>query len=316
MKSELLALAIILSILVGLPVAAFGYQQARTAAAGVQVVELNALAPESGGWQPDILRVTAGERVRLRIHSPAVLHGFAIGRTEIGPVDVWPGKVVEIEFSIAEPGTYTFYCTRWCSANHWRMRGTLEVTDADGDIPLPGGEPAPYIALGLDLDAEREPVAAPARLPSAARGAELGLTPPAIGPADAPVGVFAALRVAHPQPSDDALWDLTAYAWQRNTTIAALSLGRQLYARDCAACHGVDGRGEGVMARDLSEETGDLSDPTQLFGVPDALLHGKIVRGGMGTGMPSWGDIYTDEEAWALVAFLRTFTFAFPQSVE
>lgn len=302
MKSERLALTIVLSILIGLPVAASGCQQAQMTPAGIRVIELDAHAPESGGWQPDVLRVSAGERVRLRIHSPAVAHGFAIGRTAIGPVDVWPGEVTEIEFSIAEPGTYTFFCTRWCSANHWRMRGTLEVVDANGDIPLPARTPAPYITLGLDLDAKREPVTAPAQLPSAARGAELGLTPPAIGPADTPIGVQAALGAAHPQLSDDDRWDLVAYAWRRNTTDEALTLGRQLYARDCAACHGVNGQGAG--------KTGDLTDPAQFFQVPDALIHGKIVRGGMGTGMPGWGDIYTDEEAWALVAFLRTFIFA------
>ena len=40
-----------------------------------------------------------------------------------------------------------------------------------------------------------------------------------------------------------------------------------------------------------------------------ALLQGKVLRGGMGTGMPEWGSLYSDQELWAVVAFLRSFTF-------
>jgi len=40
-----------------------------------------------------------------------------------------------------------------------------------------------------------------------------------------------------------------------------------------------------------------------------ALLQGKIIRGGMGTGMPSWGLIYTEEQTWNLVDYLWTFQF-------
>ena len=35
----------------------------------------------------------------------------------------------------------------------------------------------------------------------------------------------------------------------------------------------------------------DFTDPTHLLGASPALLEGKIIRGGMGTGMPYWGPI-------------------------
>jgi mono/diheme cytochrome c family protein len=41
------------------------------------------------------------------------------------------------------------------------------------------------------------------------------------------------------------------------------------------------------------------------------LLHGKIVRGGMGTGMPNWGSLLTDAEVWALVDYLYGFQFTY-----
>jgi mono/diheme cytochrome c family protein len=42
-----------------------------------------------------------------------------------------------------------------------------------------------------------------------------------------------------------------------------------------------------------------------------ALLHGKILRGGMGTGMPSWGAILTDDQAWDLVSYIYSFQFTY-----
>ncbi len=316
MKNERIASIILGLIFLGLPAVAFGYQQFRTTAAGIPVLDLEAQLPEAGGWQPEVLRIPAGEPVRLRIHSPDVWHSFSIGRTEIGPIDILPGQVIEIDVLIDEPGTYTFFCTRWCSTNHWRMRGTLEVVTPDGTVPPSSREPAPYIALGLDLDtrhgegehqAENEPVATPDTPPSAVKGATLGLPVPSASLTDTPAGVFQALRAANPDTLDADLWDLTAYAWRQPVSDDSLVLGDALYSRDCVACHGPEGEGDGIMARDLAEAPVDWAEPVFMYGVSDALLHGKIVRGGMGTGMPGWGDIYADNEAWALVAFLRTF---------
>jgi mono/diheme cytochrome c family protein len=52
-----------------------------------------------------------------------------------------------------------------------------------------------------------------------------------------------------------------------------------------------------------------FSDPSQALTASDVVLQGKILRGGMGTGMPEFGSLYTDEEMWALVAYLRRFIF-------
>jgi mono/diheme cytochrome c family protein len=40
------------------------------------------------------------------------------------------------------------------------------------------------------------------------------------------------------------------------------------------------------------------------------VLYAKIRRGGMGTGMPNFGTLFTTEETWALVDYLRTFSSA------
>jgi mono/diheme cytochrome c family protein len=54
----------------------------------------------------------------------------------------------------------------------------------------------------------------------------------------------------------------------------------------------------------------NLADPRTMLGASPALLQGKILRGGMGTGMPAWGAIFTPDQTWALIAYLWTFQFS------
>ncbi|NIW36071.1 MAG: c-type cytochrome [Gemmatimonadetes bacterium] len=53
----------------------------------------------------------------------------------------------------------------------------------------------------------------------------------------------------------------------------------------------------------------DFTDPARMLGARPAVLHGKIVRGGMGTGMPYWGPIFTGDQVWSLVDYLWAFQF-------
>jgi len=53
----------------------------------------------------------------------------------------------------------------------------------------------------------------------------------------------------------------------------------------------------------------NFSDPASMLGASPALLQGKILRGGMGTGMPYWGPIFKDETIWGIIGYLYTFQF-------
>jgi mono/diheme cytochrome c family protein len=53
----------------------------------------------------------------------------------------------------------------------------------------------------------------------------------------------------------------------------------------------------------------NFTNAAQLLGASPALLQGKILRGGMGTGMPAWGPIFTDDQTWALVDYVYSFVF-------
>ena len=136
-----------------------------------QGIDVHARMPEAGGWSPSILNVDVGEPLNLRLISDDVVHGFAVGQSSQPPVDVLPGKVAEVSLTFDEPGTYTFYCTRWCGPNHWRMRGTIEV---NGSLDIPEtSDPPLYLTLGIDLDSPHEVPVDLVRIPSAKRGAAI-----------------------------------------------------------------------------------------------------------------------------------------------
>ena len=67
--------------------------------------------------------------------------------------------------------------------------------------------------------------------------------------------------------------------------------------------------GEQIQVENEANKPTDFTDPRLMLSASPALLHGKLIRGGMGTGMPMWGSIFTEEQTWALVNYLYTFQF-------
>jgi cytochrome c oxidase subunit 2 len=318
----------VLGLAVGLPLAAVG---ARALEGSESVIEIHARVAEDGGWVPGDFSVAASQPVRLRLVSDDVVHGFAVGQLGAPAVDLPPGQVVETTLTLAQPGTYTYYCTRWCGLNHWRMRGTITVIGEEaGSVPTP--EPPLYLRLGLNLDAPHlaPEGALPSRQPIAANGADWEETVPsallsrAVYETTSPAAVWQQLRAAPATQgwSNTKVWDLVAWVWASNTTAAELDEGQTLYSENCAACHGEDGSGDGVFAATLEKQghtalghgtqaPADFTDPTPMLGASSAVLHGKLLRGGMGTGMPAWGMIFTERQLWTLVDYLWSFQFAY-----
>ncbi|MBI5944739.1 MAG: c-type cytochrome [Chloroflexi bacterium] len=291
---------------------------------------IHARMAENGGWNPDIIQAEVGKPLQLKITSDDVVHGFAVGQMDMQSVDILPGKVSEITLNFDKPGIYTFFCTRWCGLNHWRMRGTIEVSGSSSD-PEPVSVPL-YVTLNLDIDAPHDAPVIPSGQPSAINGQQLVTNLPINQSTDyyranSPYQVFDELSSAVLTESER--WDLVASIWKSNTTPESLANGQQLYAQNCAACHGENGAGDGVFADDLAASgeasmqtmTGaenmmmqspvDFTNPTRMLGASPALLQGKILRGGMGTGMPMWGSIFTEEQIWDLIAYLYSFQFEY-----
>jgi mono/diheme cytochrome c family protein/plastocyanin len=296
---------------------------------------IHARMADTGGWNPDVLQAEVGKPLVLHFTSDDVVHGFAVGQMDMESVTIEPGKVVDVTLTFDKPGTYTFYCTRWCGVNHWRMRGTIEVSGATADSETTPTVPL-YVTLGIDIDAPHQAPLVPENQPSAVRGQQHAasldistLDNPDFYRANSPYQIFEGL--ASTGLTDAEKWDVVAYIWQLNTTADALADGQELYAQNCAACHGESGGGDGVFADDIAaageasmqsmngsmdmamQTPADFTDAKQMLGASPALLEGKILRGGMGTGMPMWGSIFTERQIQDLIAYLYSFQFEYQQ---
>ena len=295
------------------------------------MITLYGNTPGSGGWQPDQIRVNLHERVRFRIAANDVVHGFAVPALGIQVDEILPGHVQEVEFVASQVGRFPFACTRWCSVDHWRMRGVIEVVDPanpSAQAPTPAGPPL-YQQLHLDLDAMHPARQVPSQAPSAVGGA--GLNVPLPGYLQdrgylrnhSPGDLFTQMRgdAQFMALSDSQLWDLVAFAFESASGADAIQRGQQLYARDCAACHGETGKGNGAagvnlpgqaaMHPEMKRGPADFTDASQMLGASDIVLQGKILRGGMGTGMPEWGSLYPENDMWDVIGFIRSFAFSY-----
>jgi mono/diheme cytochrome c family protein len=97
----------------------------------------------------------------------------------------------------------------------------------------------------------------------------------------------------------------------RAATPELLALGKRLYDAQCAACHGVTGRGDGEAAYLLYPKPRDFTGGSYRLvstweRVPtDGDLYLTISRGMPGSAMPSWGHL-GEEERWSLVHYVKS----------
>jgi mono/diheme cytochrome c family protein/plastocyanin len=319
-KREIAALLLVILILLGLPAATLGYQRwLRPATADARVIDIDMTMPETGGFHTDAIEVNVGEPIILRFSALDVTHGVAIGPglgIDLGPID--PGKVKEVTLTFDHPGTYTYYCTTWCSTNHWRMRGVIRVTEP-GVMPEPQRDPVieALIAEGVDIDAavqmnDHEMAADPTMdlTPSISRGEQLAL----IIPADlrdetwrfshSPNEAVDRLREVNPEAAEQDLVDVIAYLWKPDLSPEELEEALYLYNQNCAACHGPTGQGDGLVSGQTAAIPAVFADFGYMFDRRSDVLYAKIRRGGMGTDMPNFGTLFTQDETRLLVKYL------------
>ena len=73
--------------------------------------------------------LAVGKPMRLRLASADVVHTFYAPELGIDPIEIYPGKVVELLVTPKAPGVFQYYCTTVCGKAHFAMRGFFEVTE-------------------------------------------------------------------------------------------------------------------------------------------------------------------------------------------
>jgi len=89
---------------------------------------------------------------------------------------------------------------------------------------------------------------------------------------------------------------------------AALNAAKQVYADQCANCHGDTGKGDGSDAMMYDPGPADLTDASQMKKATDGEIYDQITEGRKP--MPSFKKRLTDEQRWQLVLLVRSFASA------
>jgi len=99
---------------------------------------------------------------------------------------------------------------------------------------------------------------------------------------------------------------------------AQVALGRTVYERQCAACHGAKLEGQpnwrdrlpnGRMPAPPHDETGHTWHHPDgvLFGITkEGLVPGRYAPRGYRSDMPGFGSVLSDEEIWAVLAYIKS----------
>ncbi len=77
-------------------------------------------------FNPSEIRVKEGEKVRLKITSVDVTHGFALPEFNVNAT-LDPQKEQTVEFVANKKGEFTFFCSVVCGRGHRDMTGKLIV---------------------------------------------------------------------------------------------------------------------------------------------------------------------------------------------
>jgi mono/diheme cytochrome c family protein len=86
---------------------------------------------------------------------------------------------------------------------------------------------------------------------------------------------------------------------------ATIAEGKRLYgATDCALCHGKDGDGKGVLAKDINMNLHDWRKPESLAHFTDGELSYLILKG-KGR-MPAYDGRETSEQTWGMINYIRS----------
>jgi mono/diheme cytochrome c family protein len=108
-----------------------------------------------------------------------------------------------------------------------------------------------------------------------------------------------------------------------SVTAEFIAQGKKVYAQNCAACHGVNGDGKADAAAFLAPKPRNFAQANyRLRSTPsgslptDEDLFRAVSLGSPGTPMPPWQVHLSEEDRWAVVEYIKTFSARFADTNE
>ena len=88
---------------------------------------------------------------------------------------------------------------------------------------------------------------------------------------------------------------------------ATLQRGAQVYAQNCAACHGATGYGDGPAGQNLSPRPANLAWLAHSHMASDEYVNWTVSDGGqpVGSAMPAFKGTLSQRDIWAVVSYVR-----------
>ena len=72
------------------------------------------------GYEPNVIKVAKGEKIKIKINNIDVLHGIRIPDLGLSGNEV-------LEFTANQTGEFTWYCANACGGGHQSMQGKLII---------------------------------------------------------------------------------------------------------------------------------------------------------------------------------------------
>ena len=112
----------------------------------------------------------------------------------------------------------------------------------------------------------------------------------------------------------DYIHDLATLRAKANVPPQQLSLevGKRIYERECAYCHGIDGRANTAAANVLDPPPRNFADPLAMARLDDGRMYMAIYRGRPGTAMGGRGEQLAPAEIIDVMRYVRTLVQPLP----
>lgn len=86
----------------------------------------------------------------------------------------------------------------------------------------------------------------------------------------------------------------------------SVEVGRRIYQRECASCHGADGQGNTQVAKVLDPPPRNFADPIGMARLDDGRIYLAIFRGRPGTAMGGRGELLSPLEIIDVIRYIRS----------